>query len=147
MLCFFKKFLYGLFYKADMAQKSVLIVDDDRPTRKLVKRLLDENFFGFFYVRDIESSEKALTLIEHLKFHFVLCDGEMPGMDGIELYDRVYEFYEKKGQRPPSFIICSDSPLEFEMPALQRGILFLKKPIDKGDLVHIMEKTLLLNYS
>ncbi len=60
----------------------VLLVDDSRVTREMIRRLLEDSGFA---VRVAPSAEEALDLLDHKVFDCVVTDIEMPGMNGLEL--------------------------------------------------------------
>lgn len=64
----------------------ILIVEDDRDTRQALVDLLESE--GFL-VDEVENSRAALTTIAGQQPDLVLSDIQMPGMDGIELAQRL----------------------------------------------------------
>jgi two-component system, chemotaxis family, chemotaxis protein CheY len=70
-----------------MQDLSVLIVDDMRSMRSIVKRVLQE--MGFKKLFEAEDGSEALSVLRSKKIDLVISDVEMPKMDGIELLDEV----------------------------------------------------------
>lgn len=68
------------FAQAD--HKKILVVDDDRPIRKLVKRSLAEE--GYI-ISDAVDGQDAVERLNQDLFDLVISDIAMPKMDGIEL--------------------------------------------------------------
>ena len=64
----------------------VLLVDDSRVTREMIRRLLEDAGFA---VRAAPSAEEALDLLEGEEFDCLVTDIEMPGMNGLELTRRL----------------------------------------------------------
>jgi EAL domain-containing protein (putative c-di-GMP-specific phosphodiesterase class I)/serine/threonine protein kinase/AmiR/NasT family two-component response regulator len=66
------------------SELDVLIVDDERFFRNLAKRVLSN--LGVGAVREAESAEEALRLIDESQLlpNVILCDLNLPKMDGIE---------------------------------------------------------------
>ncbi len=60
---------------------SILIVDDEKPSREGLRSALEENYD--IYVA--EDSKSALELLRAEKFDVVLTDLRMPGDDGLKL--------------------------------------------------------------
>jgi two-component system chemotaxis response regulator CheY len=63
----------------------ILIVDDSRTMRMIVKRTLRQAGFGSHSVREAENGHDALNQIKTKKPDLILCDWNMPVMTGIEL--------------------------------------------------------------
>jgi len=71
----------------------VLLVDDSRVTREMIRRLLDD---AGFLVTATGSAEDAIRALGESDFDCMITDIEMPGMDGLDLTrrlraDRAYE--------------------------------------------------------
>src|SRR5262245_13563736 len=64
----------------------ILIVDDDAAIRSSLQRILE---YEEYDVRAAESGEAALQALADRRFDLALLDVKMPGMDGLELLERV----------------------------------------------------------
>jgi DNA-binding response OmpR family regulator len=64
---------------------SVLLVDDDRALRKLVRAYLQEEGIG---VLECGSGEEAVELVRERRPSLVLLDVRLPGIDGFEVLRR-----------------------------------------------------------
>ena len=62
--------------------KNILVVDDNKFLRIAVSKMLSR--LGY-EVLSADSGEKGLSIFLKNKFHIVLSDYEMPGMDGVAL--------------------------------------------------------------
>ncbi|BAU13973.1 response regulator receiver modulated serine phosphatase [Leptolyngbya sp. NIES-3755] len=60
----------------------VLIIEDDRLVRKLLKKLLQPQGFE---VVEATSGEEGLTLVEKVRPALILCDWNLPGIDGLSV--------------------------------------------------------------
>lgn len=78
-----------------MQDLTVLIVDDMRSMRSIVKQVLQE--MGFKNLFEAEDGSEALSVLRSKKIDLVISDVEMPKMDGIELLDQVDNDDELKG--------------------------------------------------
>ena len=65
--------------------KSVLIVDDSKAMRMLVRRALRVSGYDHLAVREADNGEAALEQITAEKPDLMLCDWNMPGWSGIDL--------------------------------------------------------------
>jgi PAS domain S-box-containing protein len=70
------------------AGATILLVEDERPVRSTVRRLLERHGYK---VLEAANGQDALTLVvsRQTEIHLVLSDMVMPGMGGMELADRV----------------------------------------------------------
>src|SRR5262245_26812400 len=75
---------------------SVLIVDDEALLRETVAEYLAQEGFE---VAACSSGEEALTLAADRYFDVVLCDLNLPGIDGIELLQRLLQ------RSPQTFVL------------------------------------------
>lgn len=70
-----------------MAEREVLIVDDDALAREALAEVLQEHGYSVFLAGD---GQQALDLLAaHPAIQVLLTDVKLPGMDGIELLARV----------------------------------------------------------
>jgi len=102
---------------------SVLIVDDELLIRDTLAEFLAQE--GFEVVA-CDDGEKALALASERRFDIALCDVQLPGIDGIELLERLLKI------SPQTFIllVTAYATVENAIEAFQRGAQdYLMKPI------------------
>ena len=102
---------------------SVLIVDDEPLIREtLAEYLIQEGFF----VSTCGSGEEALELAAAQRFDLAFCDVQLPGIDGIEVLDRLL----KISPQTSVVLITAFATVENAVEAFQRGAHdYLMKPI------------------
>ena len=113
-----------------MSQDSILVVDDEIGIRKSLKSILvDEGF----KVSTVSSGEACLEALPKNSFDVVLLDVWLPGLDGLEVLERIQEL-----ELPPAVImITGHGKIETAVRATKLGAYdFLEKPLS-------LEKTLL----
>jgi DNA-binding NtrC family response regulator len=102
---------------------AILVVDDEELIRDtLTEYLVQEGF----EVAASGSGEEALALAEKRRFDVVLCDVHLPGLDGLELLDRLRRL------SPDTFVllITAYATVESAVEAFHRGAHdYLMKPI------------------
>jgi CheY-like chemotaxis protein len=105
------------------ALRKVLVVDDDAVVGKSFNRVLSSK--GYI-VTTAQNAHEALKQIREQEFDVVFTDIKMPGMDGVELAERV------KSSRPwtPVVIITGFGTSENESRAKAAGVSdFMRKPL------------------
>lgn len=106
------------------ALRKVLVVDDDAVVGKSFDRVLSAR--KGYVVTTVESAHEALERMREQSFDVVFADIKMPGMDGIELTERV------KASQPwtPVVIITGFGTKENETRAKAAGVSeFVRKPL------------------
>jgi DNA-binding NtrC family response regulator len=102
---------------------SILVVDDELLIRETLVEYLGQE--GFTVVA-CSSGEEALEQAEERRFDIALCDVHLPGLDGLELLDRLQRI------SPETFVllITAYATVESAVEAFQRGAHdYLMKPI------------------
>jgi two-component system cell cycle response regulator DivK len=69
-----------------MAEKSILVVEDNLINMKLLKVLLVKHHYD---VKTAMDAEEALALLNDYQPELILMDLQLPGMDGLELTRRL----------------------------------------------------------
>ena len=114
---------------AGAASASILIVDDE----EIIRTTFAEFLAGEgFHAASASSAEEALELVRRRAFHVAICDVQLPGLDGIELLDRLVKI------RPELFVllITAYATVESAVEALKAGAHdYLMKPVRFDDLL------------
>jgi CheY-like chemotaxis protein len=114
----------------------VLLVDDEQRVREVVRMMLER---AGHRVVEAESAEDAIEVFSTLKsVDLLVTDLQMPGMSGVELFDRLVE-------RLPSlrvlFISGAASPADLNAIARKRAVL-LEKPFSAETLANRVREVL-----
>ncbi|MCF8085419.1 MAG: response regulator [Desulfohalobiaceae bacterium] len=64
--------------------KSVLIVDDSKTMRKIITKTLRQTGYEVDSITEAEDGQQGLDHLQKEKPDLILCDINMPNMDGIE---------------------------------------------------------------
>ncbi len=107
-----------------LAGHSIVVVDDEESILEIVEDGLSARGLK---VAGFSKAQEALAHLEENPCEVVLCDFNMPGMKGSELFERVLA---KHGQSAPRFIFMTGELVESETIAALReqGALTLQKP-------------------
>ncbi len=122
----------SVFYLAlPEVKPQILIVDDDRMTRIMLKGLLESLGAD---ILDAENGEMALALLENGLPHLMIIDAMMPVMDGFELLERLRK--NPKTQLIPTMVITANSNIAAREKAFSLGADdFITKPILLEELI------------
>lgn len=103
----------------------LLIVDDSRAMRMIVKRTLNQAGYGGHEIIEASNGVEALEAIEQHTPDVVLSDYNMPEMNGGELLREL----RSRGNETPFGFITSESSVENREMAEEHGASFmLTKP-------------------
>ena len=112
-----------------LADLEALVVDDDPMIPRLVAGVLKS--IGVERVQTAADGADAWVLIGDLPFDLIVCDWEMPEMDGIELLRRIRE---AKLETPFVMLTARATP-ESVSAAVELGVDgYVAKPFDPNDL-------------
>ncbi len=107
--------------------KRILVIDDSATIRKAIRRILEKLGFA---VTEAEDGSQALSVLgSDAGFDAVLCDIDMPVMDGITFLSSVSA---RTGGNPPPIIMCTThNSFEKIQQALSLGAKeYIMKPFD-----------------
>jgi two-component system response regulator AtoC len=111
-----------------MSNGTILVVDDERTLARVVKVFLTEAGYETEVAGDAES---AFEMLERLKPDVVFTDFRLPGMNGIELLQKVREF-------DPTIsvvVMTAFGTIEGAVEAVKLGAFdYIKKPVDLDEL-------------
>jgi two-component system response regulator HydG len=115
-------------------QGSILIVDDDAVVRESLTRWFESEGFR---TGAASGGRQAIDEIERNQWDVALVDIKMPGMDGMELHDRVRQVQPDL----PFILMTGYATVESAVRALKNGAYdYVTKPIDPDELVHLVAK-------
>jgi len=117
----------------------ILIVDDEANMLALCESVLGKEGY---VVRCATSAEEALTHLKTDSVDLLISDLRLPGMDGMELVQRV------KTQQPglPYLLLTGHGTIQSAVAAMKDGAAdYLTKPVDVEELKIVVKKTLELH--
>ena len=113
----------------------LLLIEDDAPVRRALAELLSRRGFEIF---DAATGNEALSLAHDCQPEFVLCDIDLPDIDGYAVMDELHEVttYAR-------WFFMTGKPVD--MLALQstQGIIagFVMKPFDVDELLTVFRES------
>ncbi|MBF0134584.1 MAG: HD domain-containing protein [Magnetococcales bacterium] len=110
-------------------EPKVLIIDDDPVFLHLLDKKLESLGLSVMQAQD---GETALQQLEKTLPHLILCDANLPGMDGFQIIAQLKE--RKSTSRIPIIMITADESIHTRSHAFQIGADdFITKPINPYD--------------
>jgi DNA-binding response OmpR family regulator len=115
----------------DVRTRVVVVVEDDRPIGQLLTGVINEEA-GYRAIL-VTQPDEALRTLERLRPDLLVLDVGLPGMSGLELYDRL-----RRDERLRSVPVLFETAVsrEFGAEFRKRGIRHvLEKPFDLNELI------------
>ena len=107
----------------------ILVIDDERSIRNTLKDILE---YEKYIVDLAEDGIKALDKIKSGAFDVILCDIKMPGMDGIEVLEKLQEITPDT----PVVMISGHGNIDTAVESIKKGAFdFIEKPLDLNRLL------------
>ena len=119
-----------------VTEKPILVVDDEEGPREALRMILKENY-NVLLAKD---GQECLDLIRRERPGLILLDVRLPGMDGIEVLERI------KKIRPeiPIIIVSAVGTHKTVIDALKLGAVdFIAKPLDVVQVRDTVRRALL----
>ena len=122
-------------------ESHILVVDDDKAIRELVKEYLNQNNFITSTAKDSEDAEEKIKLI---KFDLIILDIMMPGQSGLDFLKK-----HKNSLNTPIILLTAKGDAEHRISGLETGADdYLSKPFEPKELIlrikNILNKTNLI---
>lgn len=115
----------------------VLIVDDDKSTRYMLKRFKNWQSHGFVIAGEACDGKEALQKLSSCHFDLVITDIKMPGMDGIEF---LHELKSMKWQACAIFL-STHSNFEYAKQGIRLGVFdYMTKPLNDDLFSEALER-------
>jgi nitrogen regulation protein NR(I) len=115
---------------------NILIVDDERPIRRILSMLLQERQHR---VTEVGSGEEALAAFPNARPDLVLLDLKLPGMDGLDTLKRLRAF----DPRLDVVMMTAHGTISSAVEAMRRGAFdYIAKPFDNDELLMVVDRAL-----
>jgi len=117
-------------------QKNILLVDDDTGVRTVFSSILRKEGYR---VTAVKNGYEAIKVIDEESFDLALVDLRMPGLDGIQVLEKI------KSRRPQTRVIIYSAygSVEDAVEAMRKGAAdYLNKPFSPNELELSLKKTL-----
>lgn len=113
---------------------TVWVIDDDKSIRWVVEKALQK---AGIITHSFSSGKELLTALQNDLPDALITDIRMPGMDGLELLDRV----QRSHPTLPVIVMTAHSDLESAVSAFHGGAFeYLPKPFDIKEVVNLAQR-------
>ena len=117
-----------------MEKFKILIIDDIKQNIFALTTVLEKNIN--FEIKGISSAVEALSYIDQQTVDLILCDVQMPNMDGFEFVS-IIRLRKKTAGIPVMFVSAHHKEEAFFKRSKDLGTIdYLVKPIDEDELLH-----------
>ena len=121
--------------RINMKTLRVLVIDDEPFMLQMIVRLLNE--LEILEVATAKTGSEGLKDVEQSRkdFDLIICDLEMPTMNGFEFVEELQKSTDSISARTPVIILTGHSHEQAVRNAVELGIHgFLTKPLSEGAL-------------
>jgi two-component system response regulator AtoC len=113
----------------------VLVVDDDPGLRESFRLILEDEFD----VLEVPDGGQALEIIRSCQVDLVLLDIRLPGMDGIEVLERI----KAVDEQVEVILVTAVKTLRTAVAAMKLGAFdYLTKPFDEDEVLSLIRRAL-----
>jgi two-component system, response regulator, stage 0 sporulation protein F len=114
---------------------SILVVEDDENVGEFLQQVIDE--YTPYNTSVVHEGTGALERARQIQPCLLLLDYKLPGINGLEVYDRLQSMEETRGV--PAIMMSASLPTE---ELQRRGIYQLRKPMDIGNVIRMITHAL-----
>ncbi|MHA1887860.1 MAG: response regulator [Promethearchaeota archaeon] len=121
----------------EVKQGKILIIDDEEPIRKSLKKMLER---AGFYCETAYNYSSAKEAVESLNFDLILVDIILPEMNGLRLVAKLQEEFKIDSV---IIFVTGEPNLETALQAIKLGASdYLEKPANRNNLVAAITRAL-----
>lgn len=107
----------------------ILVIDDERSIRNTLKDILE---YEKYEVDLAEDGIKGIEKVRSAEYYIVLCDIKMPGLDGIEVLERLVVL----APDTPVVMISGHGNIDTAVDSIKKGAFdYIEKPLDLNRLL------------
>jgi len=117
---------------------NVLIVEDEKTIRILIKKILIESDLNIGEIFEADNGKEGLEVLNNRKIDFLLVDIYMPVMDGLEMLDYVMSNDDLK--KIPAIVVSTENDENRVDAIIRKGLGFVHKPFTNTLLKNEIKK-------
>ena len=123
-------------YKNTYDNKSILVVDDNESTHKLIEKLLKDSNINIDY--SLNGKDTLNKIKSKNKYALILIDEELSQITGAELLIKLKEI---RNFNTPVILLTKDNNYEYSEEYLKQGFTsVIIKPLKKDNLLQVIDK-------
>ena len=114
----------------------VLVIDDESAVREVIGLQLKDTRYE---VLTAENGEQAIEVLNAnpLSIDVIICDVRMPKIGGVE----AVAYFRKEFPSTPVVVLTGFPDVNLAVDFMKQGVIeFLVKPVEKAQLVEVVEK-------
>ena len=116
----------------------ILIVDDEKPAKDFIAELIT-SVLPDSEITKAGHPQKALTCLQREDFDILFLDVCMPGMTGLEMFEKV----NLKGKRPFTVVISAHREFDYAVKAMELGVVqYITKPLYRDKIYEVIRRYL-----
>lgn len=121
--------------KEEATQHHILVADDEPDIRHLLRELLEGEGYQ---VSEAKNGSDVLTMLaKGQEFGLVIMDVRMPGIDGLEVLERM----RKNGNDTPALMVTAHATASVGIRAIQMGAYdYLLKPFEVDEVLLVVQR-------
>ena len=106
--------------------RTIMVVDDAATFRTIARRMLHS--LGYYHIVDCSSAEDALRKLEEEKVDLIISDWTMPGMSGLDFFNKLRD--DERFKELPFLVVTGNSDRRTLLSATKAGIpSYIVKPL------------------
>jgi CheY-like chemotaxis protein len=126
-----------MLYSAEKRRKTILIVEDEESLREILQ---DELTAIGYKVAVARNGVEGLARLQDIEPDLIICDRNMPSMNGYELLERIRGVYPQYRTLPFIFLTALTDAADKQAVGPLRPTAYLEKPLDFDLLRATIEK-------
>ncbi len=118
-----------------MSEKSIMIVDDSRISRLMLKAIVSNHYPGW-RVDEAEDAKEALSKCQNHEYDFITLDMNMPGVDGLTISPELQEACPCANIA----LLTANFQERIQERAQAQGLSFIPKPITEDKVLDYLAR-------
>lgn len=119
----------------ELAESRILVADDEALIRSSLREILE---YEGCKVEEASDGKEAWEQLRKTSFDAVFCDIKMPGIDGVELLEKIREF-----QDIPFIMISGHGDIQTAVECIKKGAFdFIAKPLELNRILVSLKNAL-----